>query len=102
MANGGDVVIRCERCSTLYDLDEALLAPEGSQVQCTRCQHVFTAHPARSSGRTLVGMPAAPDAPAEPVRSSASAAQREPPARSAAARDASAGSRSAAAAVAAA
>jgi predicted Zn finger-like uncharacterized protein len=37
--------IRCERCSTLYELDEALLAPEGSSVQCTRCDHVFTARP---------------------------------------------------------
>ncbi|HEY6101289.1 MAG TPA: zinc-ribbon domain-containing protein, partial [Anaeromyxobacter sp.] len=32
------MVIRCERCSILYELDEALLAPGGSQVQCTRCQ----------------------------------------------------------------
>ncbi|WP_193388400.1 zinc-ribbon domain-containing protein, partial [Anaeromyxobacter sp. PSR-1] len=39
------MLIRCERCSTLYELDEALLAPEGSAVQCTRCQHVFTARP---------------------------------------------------------
>jgi predicted Zn finger-like uncharacterized protein len=37
------LVIRCERCSTLYELDEALLAPGGSSVQCTRCDHVFTA-----------------------------------------------------------
>ena len=29
----------------LYELDEALLAPEGSAVQCTRCDHVFTARP---------------------------------------------------------
>ncbi len=39
------MVIRCERCSTLYELDETLLAPEGSSVQCTRCDHVFTARP---------------------------------------------------------
>jgi predicted Zn finger-like uncharacterized protein len=52
--------IRCERCSTTYDLDEALLAPEGSPVQCTKCQHVFTAVPPRTAGRTLVGVPAAP------------------------------------------
>jgi predicted Zn finger-like uncharacterized protein len=42
------LVIRCERCSTLYELDDALLAPEGSPVQCTRCQHVFTAVPPRA------------------------------------------------------
>ncbi len=40
------MLIRCDRCSTLYELDEALLAPEGSPVQCTRCNHVFTARPA--------------------------------------------------------
>jgi predicted Zn finger-like uncharacterized protein len=52
--------IRCERCSTTYELDETLLAPEGSPVQCTKCQHVFTAVPPRTAGRTLVGVPAAP------------------------------------------
>lgn len=43
------MLIRCDRCSTLYELDEALLAPEGSPVQCTRCNHVFTARPAGAS-----------------------------------------------------
>lgn len=43
--------IRCERCSTLYELDEALLAPGGSSVQCTRCDHVFTARPPAQSER---------------------------------------------------
>jgi predicted Zn finger-like uncharacterized protein len=43
------LVIRCERCSTLYELDEVLLAPDGSPVQCTRCEHVFTARPPRPS-----------------------------------------------------
>lgn len=61
------MVIRCERCSTLYELDEALLAPEGSQVQCTRCDHVFTAFPARAPGRTLVGVPAAVAPPPPPA-----------------------------------
>jgi predicted Zn finger-like uncharacterized protein len=63
--------IRCERCSTTYELDETLLAPEGSPVQCTKCQHVFTAVPPRTAGRTLVGVPAAP--PPRPV------APRPPP-----------------------
>ncbi len=64
------MVIRCERCSTMYELDESLLAPAGSEVQCTRCQLVFTAFPPRSAGRTLVGMPAQPTLPevkAEPT-----------------------------------
>ena len=53
------MLIRCERCSTVYELDETLLAPEGAPVQCTRCDNVFVAFPPRAAGRTLVGMPAA-------------------------------------------
>jgi predicted Zn finger-like uncharacterized protein len=62
------LVIRCERCSTLYELDDGLLAIGGSQVQCTRCQHVFTAYPPRAAGHTLVGVPSQGDdvAPARP------------------------------------
>jgi predicted Zn finger-like uncharacterized protein len=60
------VVIRCERCSTLYELDEALLSPGGSPVQCTRCQHVFTAHPPRAAERALAAVPARPAAVAPP------------------------------------
>ena len=56
------MIIRCERCSTLYELDESLLSPEGSPVQCTRCQAVFTARPPLGQGRTLVGVPAATEA----------------------------------------
>lgn len=86
------MLIRCERCSTLYELDEGLLSAEGSQVQCTRCEHVFTAHPSPPPGQTLVGVPAAaapqpgaPEAPAAPaareaVRSARpGAAGRAPP-----------------------
>jgi predicted Zn finger-like uncharacterized protein len=51
------LVIRCEHCSTLYELDESLLAPEGSPVQCTRCQHIFTAHPARAPGPPVADPP---------------------------------------------
>ncbi len=51
------MIIRCERCSTLYELDETLLQPEGSPVQCTRCQAVFTARPP-APGRTLTNAPA--------------------------------------------
>ena len=51
------MIIRCEQCSTLYELDEALLAPEGSEVQCARCRHVFTARPSSAPGQTMVGVP---------------------------------------------
>jgi predicted Zn finger-like uncharacterized protein len=79
------LVIRCERCSTTYELDESLLAPTGSEVQCTKCQHVFTAYPPQSAGRTLVGVPAqpppaaarpAPAAPPAPAASPAAAPAR--------------------------
>jgi predicted Zn finger-like uncharacterized protein len=55
------LVIRCERCSTLYELDEALLSPEGSPVQCTRCNHVFTARPPGASGQAMGTVPPTPE-----------------------------------------
>jgi hypothetical protein len=69
----------------MYELDESLLAPTGSEVQCTKCQHVFTAFPPRSAGRTLVGVPAqAPPAapaapPSPPAPAAAAAAAAAPP-----------------------
>ncbi len=71
-------MIRCERCSTLYELDEGLLSPSGSPVQCTKCQHVFTAFPSQAPGRTLVGVPAAPPPAESPP--AAEAAPAPPPA----------------------
>ncbi|HET6923892.1 MAG TPA: zinc-ribbon domain-containing protein [Anaeromyxobacteraceae bacterium] len=50
--------IRCERCSTVYELDEKILPPGGAPVQCTRCQHVFHAFPPQAAGRTLPMFPA--------------------------------------------
>ena len=68
------MLIRCERCSTVYELDEKLLPPTGAPVQCTRCQHVFTAAPPQAPGRTLPAFPAVAPAPS-PVL----AAQPSPP-----------------------
>lgn len=39
------MLISCEKCSTTYVLDDKLIPPQGAPVQCTRCQHVFTARP---------------------------------------------------------
>lgn len=67
-AGGGGtaLIISCERCSTAYELDESLLASEGSPVQCTRCQHVFTACPPGKRAQTLAGARSA-EAAAAPV-----------------------------------
>ncbi len=75
------MVIRCERCSTTYELDESLLAATGSEVQCTKCQHVFTAFPPRSPGRTLAGVPAQPqpEPEASPAPAASPAPRRAPP-----------------------
>jgi len=59
------VRIQCERCSTVYELDEARLPPGGAAVQCTRCRHVFRAVPPGAAGETLVGQPPAPAPPAD-------------------------------------
>jgi predicted Zn finger-like uncharacterized protein len=62
------VIIRCERCSTLYELDESLLAQDGSDVQCTKCQHVFTAYPPRVPGKAAAGAaPRSPEPAARPA-----------------------------------
>jgi len=66
------VHIRCERCATVYELDERILPPTGAPVQCTRCQLVFHAFPPQAAGRTLAGQPA-------PAASGAGAAARPAP-----------------------
>jgi predicted Zn finger-like uncharacterized protein len=71
------LLIRCDRCSTLYELDEALLAPEGSPVQCTRCNHVFTARPA--AGTSGDAPPPPPPARSEPPPEAAVEEVPEPP-----------------------
>lgn len=59
------MIIRCERCSTVYELEDGVLTPEGSDVQCAKCQHVFRVLPP-SAGRTVQAMPAAPEPPPPP------------------------------------
>ncbi|NDY70761.1 hypothetical protein DO021_03730 [Desulfobacter hydrogenophilus] len=39
------MIITCEKCSTQFVLDDALIKPEGSKVRCGKCRHVFTAFP---------------------------------------------------------
>ncbi len=75
------MLIRCDKCSTLYELDESLLPRHGAPVQCSKCQFVFTAYPATRPPPEVNGeaLPAGPgegsDAPPtydEPVASDGS------------------------------
>lgn len=57
--------VRCEKCQTEYELDEARLKPGGVTVKCTNCGHMFKI---RKRSPTHVGAPpvneAAPPRPA--------------------------------------
>jgi predicted Zn finger-like uncharacterized protein len=44
--------VRCERCSTDYDFDDALISERGTTVKCTQCGHQFRVYP-----RTAIGLP---------------------------------------------
>jgi predicted Zn finger-like uncharacterized protein len=53
------VDVRCEKCQTEYELDEARLKPGGVTVKCTNCGHMFKI---RKRSITNVGAPP-PDPP---------------------------------------
>lgn len=59
------MLIRCDKCSTLYELDEKLLPAQGAPVQCSKCQFVFKAYPSPAS-QPAPPERAANDAPVEP------------------------------------
>lgn len=44
------MLIRCEKCTIVYELDERLLPPQGAPVQCSKCQFVFKAYPPQTTG----------------------------------------------------
>lgn len=61
----------------MYELDEGLLSPEGSPVQCARCQHVFTARPPAApepAGRLAQEPPPPSPAAVQPPASAETAA----------------------------
>src|SRR5882672_2623459 len=51
--------VRCEKCQTEYELDEARLKPGGVTVKCTNCGHMFKI---RKRAITNVGMTSPPGA----------------------------------------
>src|SRR5215470_14400944 len=61
--------VRCEKCQTEYELDEARLKPGGVTVKCTNCGHMFKI---RKRAPTNVG------ATPPPERTRAPSTQRPP------------------------
>ena len=39
--------VRCDRCDTEYDFDDALVSERGTTVRCTNCGHQFKVYPAQ-------------------------------------------------------
>ncbi|RLC31491.1 MAG: hypothetical protein DRH37_02940 [Deltaproteobacteria bacterium] len=39
------MVIQCDKCHTKFHLDETRIGTGGTRVRCSRCRHVFVAHP---------------------------------------------------------
>src|SRR5688500_13211537 len=62
--------VRCEKCQTEYELDEARLKPGGVTVKCTNCGHMFKI---RKRTPTNAGVPA--------VQQVADSARIKPPSR---------------------
>ncbi len=65
--------VRCEKCQTEYELDEARLKPGGVTVKCTNCGHMFKI---RKRSITNVGAP-----PPEPPRTRPVSSRPPTPAR---------------------
>ncbi len=42
--------VRCDRCSTEYEFDDALVSERGTSVRCTNCGHQFKVWRAESTG----------------------------------------------------
>src|SRR5262245_19544141 len=53
---GGAMDVRCEKCQTEYELDEARLKPGGVTVKCTNCGHMFKIR--KRSNTAASGVPA--------------------------------------------
>lgn len=84
--------VRCEKCSTEYELDESRLKPGGVTVKCTHCGHTFKVRKREAAPAdvpaTMMGMPRGPT-PAAPAPASAAPA---PPAPASAAGGSASGS----------
>src|SRR5438045_3537139 len=63
--------VRCEKCQTEYELDEARLKPGGVTVKCTNCGHMFKIRKRTITNVGMASTGAPPPAAREagPVRS---------------------------------
>ena len=39
------MIIKCEKCSSSFNLKDSLVKPEGSKVRCSKCKHIFIVYP---------------------------------------------------------
>src|SRR5947208_15008276 len=61
--------VRCEKCQTVYEFDDARVKESGVTVKCTQCGHIFKVRKRTAEGkpRTLPGLAPLPtDGPPEP------------------------------------
>jgi predicted Zn finger-like uncharacterized protein len=72
------VVIKCDKCGTVYDLDENMIPVQGAPVQCTKCHNVFMAY---RPGMGPSPKPVPAPAPAPPPPAVAAPPPRPPPGR---------------------
>ena len=68
------MVVQCENCRTIFNLDETLLKEGGSKVRCSLCKHLFTAYP---PSRTIDDVEAVP--PIDQAQGDAEDADSPPP-----------------------
>ena len=45
------MLLTCENCKTIFRVDHKAIAPQGQQVRCSVCKHVWTAEP-KAAGKT--------------------------------------------------
>ncbi|MCF8111431.1 MAG: zinc-ribbon domain-containing protein [Desulfobacteraceae bacterium] len=55
------MIITCEACGTSYKVKADLISKDGSTVKCSRCQHIFVAHPPAGEQETSAQSPSESD-----------------------------------------
>jgi len=58
------MLIQCEKCHTIFNLEETLLKKGGSKVRCSRCGNIFMAYPSVNGEKDVVE-----DAPVPSIQS---------------------------------